>query len=106
MAGLCDWVKNFPDATPIERVEERKHCTVAGVIQNVRIDPREGHGSIEATLIDGTGQINVKWFGRPSKEGIRIGGGLLAKGTVGKDRSGELTILNPEYDLVDGPRHS
>jgi RecG-like helicase len=102
--NLREWATSVPDATPIERLEPRKRARVAGVIQNVRIDPREGHGSIEATIIDGTGQLVVKWLGRPTKTGIRLGNGLIVDGTVGS-QNGELVVLNPEYQLVVGPEH-
>ncbi len=78
---------------------------MAGVIQNIRIDPREGRGSIEATLIDGTGQMVVKWLGRPTMTGIRLGMGLIVEGTVGSAGDGEPMILNPDYSLVPGPEH-
>lgn len=75
------------------------------MVQNVRIDPREGHGAIEATIIDGTGQMVVKWLGRPTKSGVRLGMGLIVEGTVGTAADGELVVLNPEYELVVGPEH-
>ncbi len=101
---LRSWASGVDGAVPIAELESRKPARVAGVIQNVRIDPREGHGSIEATIIDGTGQLVVKWLGRPSKAGIRLGNGLIVEGTIGK-QNGELVVLNPEYDLVVGPEH-
>ncbi len=75
------------------------------MIQNIRIDPREGSGSIEATLIDGTAQMVVKWLGRQSLSGIQLGMGLVAEGTIGGDPGGEPIILNPDYQLVPGPEH-
>ncbi len=102
--NLRAWAAGVSGATPINELEERKPSRIAGVIQNVRIDPREGHGSIEATIIDGTGELVVKWLGRPSKAGIRLGNGLIVEGTVGR-QDGELLVLNPEYELVIGPEH-
>jgi RecG-like helicase len=99
------WAASVPGATSIADVEERKPARVAGVIQNVKIDPREGHGCIEATIIDGTGQLVVKWLGRPTKAGIRLGNGLVVSGVVGRDPRGGLQVLNPEYELVTGPEH-
>jgi hypothetical protein len=92
-------------AENLRKLEKRKRQKVAGVIQNIRIDPREGHGSIEATIIDGTGQMVVKWLGRPSKSGIRLGMGLVVEGAVGRASDGEPMVLNPEYELVPGPEH-
>lgn len=103
--NLRSWARGVEGTTPIAELEPRERARIAGVIQNVRIDPREGHGSIEATIIDGTGQMVVKWLGRPEKSGIRLGNGLVIAGTVGKNDHGELCVLNPEYDLVVGPEH-
>ncbi|CAN5602417.1 hypothetical protein BH24ACT26_BH24ACT26_15580 [soil metagenome] len=97
------WAAGIPEATRIGSVSPREPYCIAGVIENIRIDPREGHGWIEATITDGTGEMIVKWLGRPSKAGIRLGVGLVAKGTVGEGQSGELQLLNPEYELVAGP---
>jgi hypothetical protein len=104
--NLREWATSVGGCTPISQLKPREHHRIAGVIQNIRIDPREGHGSIEATIIDGTGQMVVKWFGRPTKAGIRLGNGLVAEGTVGRASDGELQVLNPTYDLVVGPEHA
>jgi hypothetical protein len=102
---LRQWASSVSGTTSIVGVEPRHRTKVAGVIQNLRIDPREGHGSIEATIIDGTGDMVVKWLGRPSVSGIRLGMGLIVEGTPGRDPNGDLVILNPEYQLVPGPEH-
>ena len=78
---------------------------MAGVIQNIRIDPTEGDGCIEATIIDGTGEMIAKWLGRPTMSGITLGTGLVMEGIIGRDEDGELIILNPEYELVPSPEH-
>ncbi len=103
--NLRRWAASVEGATPIQDLEERKTYRIAGVIQDIRIDPREGHGSIEATIIDGTGQMVVRWLGRPTKSGIRLGNGLVVTGMVGRSSDGELQVLNPEYELVTDPEH-
>ncbi|HEX2049218.1 MAG TPA: hypothetical protein VHJ34_01135 [Actinomycetota bacterium] len=103
--NLRRWATTVPGACRIADVEPRCGCRVAGVIQNIRIDPREGRGSIEATFIDGTGEMVAKWLGRPSVAGIRLGMGLVVSGTPGRNADGDLVILNPEYELVPGPEH-
>lgn len=75
------------------------------MIQNIRIDPREGSGYVEATAIDGTGALVLRWLGRRSMSGIRLGMGLIVEGIVGKTAEGELMMLNPEYQLVPSPEH-
>lgn len=103
--NLRKWAASVEGTTPIAGLEPRVRCRVAGVVQNIRIDPRTGSGSIEATIIDGTGQMVVKWLGRSSLSGITLGMGLIAEGIVGVAPDGEFTILNPEYRLFPGPEH-
>ncbi len=102
---LRSWRDSLADTTPIADLEARKRFKVAGVIQNIRIDPREGGGSIEATIIDGTGEVIAKWLGRPTMSGITLGTGLIMEGIIGRDDDGELVVLNPEYELVSSPEH-
>jgi RecG-like helicase len=102
--GLRHWASSVPNAIPIAQLEERKHQCTAGVIQNIRIDPREGSGYVEATIIDGTGEFVLRWLGRRSMSGISLGMGLVVDGIVGRHKN-ELMMLNPEYELVPGPEH-
>ena len=103
--NLASWASSIEGATPIAEVEARSGCKVAGVVQNIRIDPREGTGSIEATIIDGSGHMVAKWLGRSSLQGIRLGVGLIIQGIAGLSREEEFVVLNPEYSLVPGPEH-
>jgi hypothetical protein len=103
--NLRKWASSVEGATPIKDLAARRGCCVAGVIQNIRIDPRVGSGSIEATIIDGTGQMVAKWLGRSSLSGITLGMGLIIEGIIGVGSDGELTVLNPDYRLVPGPEH-
>ena len=103
--NLSVWASAVEGALPISDVRPRQQCRVAGVIQNIRIDPRAGSGSIEATITDGTGELVAKWLGRQSLSGIGLGVGLVLEGIVGTDPAGEPTILNRAYQLVPGPEH-
>jgi hypothetical protein len=103
--GLRHWVSTVPEAVRIADAEPRKHQRIAGVIQNIRIDPREGSGYVEATLIDGSGEIVARWLGRRTMSGIRLGMGVIAEGIIGKSSTGDVMLLNPEYQLVPNPEH-
>jgi hypothetical protein len=100
---LRAWVEGMPGVTPIRDLTERRRFKAAGVIETIRIDPREGSGCIEATISDGTGEMIVKWLGRQTMSGIRLGAGLIVEGTVGQGDPCPL-VLNPEYQLTTGPR--
>jgi hypothetical protein len=103
--SLRAWVATLREITPIAQVEPRKRYRVAGVIENIRIDPREGTGSIEATIVDGSGRMVARWLGRSSLRGIKLGTGLIMEGIAGRSEHDECVILNPEYELVPGPEH-
>jgi hypothetical protein len=100
---LRQWISAIPGAIPIAATKPRSRCRVAGVVRNIRIDPREGRGCIDATIADGTGSLVVRWLGRSSLQGIRLGVGLVVEGIQGEDPDGRPVVLNPEYDLVPGP---
>lgn len=100
--NLRAWQASIAECKPIAELKPRERARVAGVIQNIRIDPREGT-SIEATIIDGTGQMVAKWLGRDRMPGIGLGMGLVMEGMLGVGTDNELTMLNPEYDLVADP---
>ena len=103
--NLRAWASTVQGAVPIAELKPRKRARAAGVVQNIRIDPRTGSGSIEATIIDGTGQMVAKWLGRSSLSGITLGMGLIVEGIIGMATDGECSVLNPEYRLVPGPEH-
>jgi hypothetical protein len=97
------WAGQIANTTRIQDVRARERSRVAGIIQNIRIDPREGTGSVEATITDGTGHMVAKWLGRATLSGIKPGAGLVMEGAVGTGADGELVVLNPDYELVPGP---
>jgi hypothetical protein len=104
--NLRRWSSSIEGTTPIVEVKPRERYRVAGVVQNIRVDPREGSGSIEATIIDGTGNLVVRWLGRNSLHGVRLGAGLVIEGICGGSMvDSELVVLNPEYRLVPDPEH-
>jgi len=103
--NLRRWVTSIDGVTTLKSVPPRQRTRVAGVIQNIRIDPRNGRDAIEATIIDGTARMVAKWLGRASLSGIQLGMGLIMEGVPGAGPDGILVMLNPEYVLVPGPEH-
>jgi hypothetical protein len=99
------WARTIPGTVPIGQIRARDRVKVAGVIRNIRVDPREGSGAIEVTIFDGTGEAVAKWLGRRSLSGIRLGEGLVIEGIAGTGKDDRLVVLNPEYELVPGPEH-
>lgn len=102
--NLRHWVESLPGVTPLSGIAPRQRHKVAGVIHNIRIDPRSGRDSIEATITDGSGDIIAKWLGRSTMSGITLGAGLIMEGIIGA-QEGDLVMLNPDYDLLTSPEH-
>lgn len=71
-----------------------------GRIHKVRVQPWEsGVVSLECTIVDATGGIDVIFLGRRQIPGIRVGKYLEVEGMVIECREA-LAIMNPEYTLI------
>jgi hypothetical protein len=88
-----------PGATPIADARHRDRVTLAGRVRAVRVQPRAGVATLQATLADDTGEITVVFLGRRQVGGIEPGACVAVTGVVG-DRMGKPEILNPEYELL------
>ncbi len=95
--GICGSVEG---AVPIERIEPRKRYKIAGLVENMRIEPRNGTATLTITLNDGTGLARARWLGRPRIPGIDVGRYVSIEGTAAPDADGGYVFLNPYYELV------
>lgn len=87
--------------TPIAEAHAREDVAIVGEIGSVRIVPRAGSPSLEATINDGSGSLVAIWTGRRTIAGIAPGKRLVVSGRgspVGP--GGRLVILNPRYELL------
>jgi hypothetical protein len=87
---------------PIASVRWRESACVEGRVRSVRIRPWADVATLECTLVDGTGGIDVVFLGRRSVAGIKPGTHLRVEGMVGAHRR-RLAILNPVYELESVP---
>jgi OB-fold nucleic acid binding protein len=93
--------KDVPGVTPIGEAAPRKEVTVAGEISSLRIVPRAGSPSLEATVTDGTGSLVVVWTGRRRIPGVSPGKRLVVSGRgAPHGAGGRLMVLNPRYELL------
>src|SRR4029453_17504760 len=90
------------DHTKIGRLEPRQRAIIAGRIRSVRVQPWSGTVSLECTIADDTGSMNIVWYGGRAMGGIRVGTVLSVVGTVGRHR-GLDAVLNPEYTIISTP---
>jgi len=87
--------------TPIAELGPRTDGTVVGEIGSLRIVPRAGSPSLEATISDGSGSLVVVWTGRRKIAGVAPGKRLVISGRGSPSGpKNRLMILNPRYELL------
>jgi hypothetical protein len=98
---LRQFCADVPGVTAIGDAEPRKEITVAGEITSLRIVPRAGTPSLEATVNDGSGSLVVVWTGRRNIPGVSPGKRLVLSGRGAPQGAGtRLTVFNPRYELL------
>jgi RecG-like helicase len=98
---LRQFCRDVPGVTPIGEAQPRQEVTVAGEITSLRIVPRAGTPSLEATVNDGTGSLVVVWTGRRNIPGVAPGKRLVLSGRGAPQGSANrLTVFNPRYELL------
>jgi amino acid transporter len=85
--------------TPIGELQYRQRSRFAGRVRSVRVQPWSGVPSLECTLVDHSGAINIVFLGRRAVPGIEPGARLAAEGMVGR-HGGRLAVINPYYELL------
>ncbi len=85
----------------ISDLPARVQGTVVGEITSLRIVPRAGSPSLEATITDGTGSVLVVWTGRRKIAGVAPGKRLVISGRgAATGPKGRLLLFNPSYELL------
>ncbi|HET9092004.1 MAG TPA: OB-fold nucleic acid binding domain-containing protein, partial [Acidimicrobiales bacterium] len=96
-SGAADGrIEVMDETTPIGELTYRRRATIAGKIRAMRVQPWSGLQTLECTLVDGTGAVNVVFVGRRHVPGIEVGTVLVVEGMVGR-YDGRLAITNPSY---------
>ncbi|HEY2427584.1 MAG TPA: OB-fold nucleic acid binding domain-containing protein, partial [Acidimicrobiales bacterium] len=90
----------LPDGVvPIASAGYRQRVTVAGRVHAIRVQPRAGVATLQSTITDGTGELQIVFLGRRHVAGVEQGALLCATGIV-SERGGHREMLNPEYRLL------
>lgn len=98
---LRQFCADLPGVTPIGDAEPRQEVTVAGEITSLRMVPRAGTPSLEATVNDGSGTMVVVWTGRRNIPGVAPGRRLVLSGRgTPQGAGGRLAVFNPRYELL------
>lgn len=106
---IYDLIYYFPraydDRTNIKKIGELKFneyvVIKASVMSVVNLTVRSGKKIVKATVTDGTGIMEILWFGMPYiKKSLKIGEEYLFIGQTKK--SAVFQLINPEYKLFSG----
>lgn len=82
------------DLTPIGSVRYRRRAAVRGTVSAVRATRWTGGPVLEVELEDGTGALQVAFFGRHHLAGVEVGHRLTVEGLPVR-RYGEPVLMNP-----------
>ena len=86
---------------PIGSLTSRQRARVSGVLRAVTYRSSQDKLILVGRLYDGTGSIDLVWWGRRRIAGITPGTHLMVEGRVA-DGTHRLQIHNPAYQLL-GP---
>jgi hypothetical protein len=96
------WCETLPGVTLIANARPREIVRVAGIVETLRVRPREGVPAIEAIITDGTGTVTAVWLGRRNLPGLTLNARLILEGRLGGERP-RLQVMNPQYEFVAAP---
>ncbi len=77
----------------------RERVEIEGRVQSMRVQPWSGVATLEITLVDDTGSMNVVFLGRRTIAGISAGTRMRVSGVVGSHH-GRRAMLNPRYRIL------
>jgi hypothetical protein len=101
-ATFREWASRQPGVTLIQDAKPRTVARVAGVVEGIRVRPREGVPAVEALVTDGSGSVTAVWLGRRTLPGLSLGCRLLLEGRLGGDPQ-HLQVMNPRYEFAGEP---
>lgn len=101
LEALRDFCSKRSGVIHIGEVIARQEVSVVGEISSLRIVPRAGCPSLEATVNDGTGTIVASWTGRRQIAGVSPGRRLMVNGRANPSGPpGRFVLYNPHYELL------
>jgi hypothetical protein len=98
-ATVRDWAGDQPGCTLIANAQPRQMARIAGIVEGIRVRPREGVPAIEAVVTDGSGSVTAVWLGRRILPGLQLGKRLILEGRLGGDPR-SLVLMNPRYEFA------
>lgn len=101
--AIAAWAATVPGVTLLRDAATRDVVKLAGIVDRLRVRPRDGVAAYEASMNDGTGRVRVIWLGRRSVPGLHLGVRLVVEGRLGEDEKGVRQLLNPAYEFEAAP---
>lgn len=98
---LREFCSSQANCSAIREAQPRQQVSLVGEITTLRIVPRAGSPSLEATINDGSGSLVAVWTGRRRIAGVAPGKRLMITGRgapIGP--GGRLLFYNPVYELL------
>jgi len=89
-----------PGVFPISALTSNRRATVAGRVHTIEYRPVEGSSVLACTVTDTSGELIALFYGRTHITGLRPGGSVKLRGTVGITSTGAV-MINPAYELLD-----
>ena len=98
---LREFCAGHPQCCTISSAQPRQEVSLVGEVTGLRIVPRAGSPSLEATISDGSGSMIAVWTGRRRVAGVAPGKRLMINGRGSPIGSGgRLLFYNPRYELL------
>lgn len=94
------WCSEIEAVDQIAVCRARSRRRVAGVVESIKVVPRQDTSILEVQIYDGTDRITGVWFGRRKIPGVDLGQRLILEGTVAIFHGDTLQIINPSYELL------
>jgi hypothetical protein len=98
-ATIREWSETQEGCTLIAGAEPRSVVRLAGVVEALRVRPRQGVPQIEAQISDGTGAVTAVWVGRRSIPGLALGVRMIVEGRLAGNSTEGLQIMNPRFEF-------
>src|SRR5438874_10690251 len=96
---IREWASSIPGTISIVDATPRSVARIAGVVEGLRVRPREGVPAIEAVIGDGTGQVTAVWLGRRQISGLTLGARIVVEGRLGGEPL-RLQLMNPVTEFA------
>lgn len=97
------WSAALPGVTLICDARLRDVVRVAGIVEGLRVRPREGVPAIEAVITDGSGTVTAIWLGRRTLPGLELGARLILQGRLG-GAPNRFQVMNPTFEFAPQQR--